>query len=66
MAYPDVCGFTLEKAVQILVKEGCSVEKINILKPPRDITNDYDGSYRVIKADFPKPSKAELLVCKPL
>jgi hypothetical protein len=66
MEYPDVCGYTLIKAKQMLKDKGYQVEKVKILKPPRDNTLEYDDSYRVVKVKLLDESNIEVLVCKPL
>lgn len=66
MKNPDVCGYTLGNARQQLEEKGFLIDKVNILKPPKDACEEYDDNYRIVKIKFLNESNIEVLVCKPL
>lgn len=63
---PDIAGYTIKDAMSILNNSGWTVNNILIVKPPRDVIEQYDDSFRIIKVQKILDKSLNLLVCKPL
>ncbi|MCX8130086.1 MAG: hypothetical protein N3I35_08310 [Clostridia bacterium] len=66
MSRPDVVGFLLGDAIKTLENTGISIKRINVTAPPREKSDIYDESYRVVRTSMISDKEIELLVCKPL
>ncbi len=66
MNIPDIVGFTLGDAMAKLEKERITVDKVVVTSPPRERSNEYDDSYRVIKVNTIDSQSVQILICKPL
>ncbi|MCR4434604.1 MAG: hypothetical protein NUV41_01940 [Eubacteriales bacterium] len=66
MGIPDVIGFTVDEAVQVLDTVGIIHYEVEVLSPPGHTESGYDKHYRVIRINAVESSKVKLLVCKPL
>lgn len=65
MTRPDIIGYPLGEARKLLTDAGIEILKVLVTAPPREKTEYYDDTYRVIRWTQ-KDKKAELLVSKPL
>lgn len=65
MVIPDVVGFMLEDAIKELNEAGYVVSNIFLTTQPRNVSNSYDLSCRVLRIKASIDKKVELLVCKP-
>ena len=63
---PDVVGFTLGEARGVLDNSGVSITAVRITAPPKEITAEYDDSFRVLRLNIIGDKSIELLICKPL
>lgn len=62
----DVAGLTLSNAREKLQSEGVYIVSVKVTAPPKEKSNIYDDSYRVIRTRMLQEKEVELLVCKPL
>ncbi|MCX7843542.1 MAG: PASTA domain-containing protein [Clostridia bacterium] len=63
---PDVVGLPCGEAMDILRQAGIAVTRVEITYPPREKSESFDDSYRVIRIKNNAGKSVELLVCKPL
>lgn len=63
MFVPDVCGFRLENAFEILTSAGFENIVVHATAPPRLRGSGYDGSSRVVRQKKSVDNVIELLVC---
>ncbi len=66
MNIPDVSGFVLKDALEILKISGICVKNISPICPPKQRTGEYHDFYRVVRVKKNDDETVELLVCKPL
>ena len=64
MEIPDVTGFTLGVAVDILKAAGIAEIKVELTAPPREINKEYNCGSRVVRQKTSAGGTAqELVVC---
>ncbi len=66
MKFPDVVGYTLGEARIIIGRSKAEVRAIDVTSPPRQNSNQYDDTFRVVRMTITDTGKIDLLVCKPL
>jgi hypothetical protein len=66
MNVPDVIGYYLYEAKEILELAGINISSIKVTAPPRALDKEFDDSYRIIWQDSKNLKNIDLLVCKPL
>ena len=66
MQIPDVVGYTLCEAREILNVHKINISGIKTATTPKDSSQDYNDSYRVLRMEILGDSDVELLICKPL
>ncbi|HHW32091.1 MAG TPA: hypothetical protein GXX20_10545 [Clostridiaceae bacterium] len=65
MGIPDIIGFTVEDAIDLLLDSGFVIHKIETTSPPREKSSEYHDFYRVVRIRHIGDNKVELLVCNP-
>lgn len=65
MDIPDIIGFQLMEASELLVRAGFNIRDIKVVTPPRDTSGYYDDTYRVIRHQRLDGNNVILHVCKP-
>jgi hypothetical protein len=66
MRVPDVTGFTLGEALNVLKAAGITETVIRLTTPPRDKGMEYSGSSRVVRQLTSDDGRTEeLIVCNP-
>ncbi len=63
MNIPDVAGFRLDEAEDILKEHGVCDYDILVTKPPKAPEAEYNGNYRVIRLQYDKKGLLKLLIC---
>ena len=63
MQIPDVSGFRLENAFEILTSAGIERIVVHTTAPPRHRDTGYDSNSRVIRQKASEDNTIELLVC---
>ncbi len=63
MRIPDVSGYKLENALELMKAEGIEEVAVKLTAPPRLREAGYDGSSRVVRQSIPDDGVPELLVC---
>jgi hypothetical protein len=63
MHVPDVCGFRLENASEILTSAGFDKIVVHTTAAPRLRDSGYDGNSRVVRQEISADNVIELLVC---
>jgi hypothetical protein len=66
MNVPDVIGYYLGDAKEILALADIYINSIKVTAPPRALDKEFDDSYRIIWQDSKNLKTIDLLVCKPL
>ena len=67
MTYPDIEGYSLVDAINILDECNIEISNIKITAPPRQFGSiTYDGSFRVLRVFANNRKKVELLICNPM
>ncbi len=64
--YPDIIGYTLADATNILKEYGIEITEIKTTAPPRKVADAFDGNFRVLKIIAVDSSRVSLLLCKPM
>lgn len=65
MQIPDVAGFTLGEAIELINRTGLNIRHVRVTAPPRLKHGGYNESYRVIKLETVNRKEIDLLVCNP-
>lgn len=63
---PDIIGFNLGDAVEILKDKCISIDTIEITSSPRLKCQEYDDTFKVLGISLTEDNKVRLLICKPL
>ena len=63
MHIPDVSGYRLEKALEILKANGMEKVTVTLTAPPRLRNAGYDGQSRAVRQSILDDGTVELLVC---
>lgn len=63
---PDIIGYTLREALEILDRENIVAEFIEVTSAPRLKCQQLDHGMRVVRTDPAEDNKIKLFVCKPL
>jgi hypothetical protein len=66
MQVPDVIGYTLGDAKNILKKAGVGIHRVEATSPSRQKGVEIGDDCRVIRCKSTDDGKIELIVCKPL
>ncbi|MGI6778291.1 MAG: hypothetical protein ACOX7R_09855 [Acetivibrionales bacterium] len=65
MNIPDVTGFTLGEAKELIENAGMEIISISLTAPPRCRINGVDDACRVVRIRECEEGKIELIVCNP-
>ena len=63
MQIPDVAGYTLDDALELLKANGVKMVSVCMTAPPAKRGGGYDGNSRVIRQTRPGEGNLVLLVC---
>lgn len=63
MRIPDVSGYKLENALELLKAQGIEKVVVKFTAPPRMSAAGYDGSSRTVRQSILDDGTLELLVC---
>jgi hypothetical protein len=63
---PDIIGFNLRDAVEVLKNKNIGIDTIEITSAPRLKCQEYDDTARVLRILLAEDNKVKLLICKPL
>ncbi len=66
MKIPDIIGYTLREALEILERENMAVESVEVTSAPRLRNQQPDHEMRVVRTDPAEDNRIKLFVCKPL
>ncbi len=66
MEIPDIIGFNLGDALEVLKKGNIPICKIDVTSAPRLKCLQYDDSFKVLRMSSTVDKKVKLLICKPL
>lgn len=64
--YPDIIGYRLTDAINVLKEYGIEILEIKTTAPPRQVSDTYNGNFRVLKVFAVDSKKINLLVCNPM
>ena len=64
MQIPDVAGYALDDALELLKASGVQTVSVCMTAPPARRGGEYDGNSRVIRQTRPDEGNLVLLVCK--
>ena len=64
--YPDVAGYYLIDAINVLKEHNIEISDIKVTAPPKHVCKSYDDTYRVIKVCAIDKNKVGLLICNPM
>jgi hypothetical protein len=65
MCIPDVSGFRLDKAQEILGRYGVENIIVQVTVPPKSREQSYNNSSRVVRQEVAIDGTVRLLVCNP-
>lgn len=63
---PNVSGFLLYEAEEVINNAGFAINRIIETSPPKEIKGSIQDSYRVIRLMQINDKSCDLLVCRPL
>ena len=66
MTVPSVIGFYLCDAKIVLQEVGIHISSIKVTAPPRNASQEFYDTFRVVRQTLTESNEIELLVCKPL
>jgi ribosomal protein RSM22 (predicted rRNA methylase) len=65
MCIPDVSGFRLDKAQEILGRSGVENIIVQVTEPPKSIERSCNNASRVVRQEVAGDGTVRLLVCNP-